>query len=171
MSIKKMNLENVIRDYLLDEGLLRKKLQGADIDFGFVFSFPTGPKSQNMSVVKPKNKNCIFIIIKTQISKKFINLLNSFEGNKKLQFFNSLRKFYLIKEIYYKIDTQNFIIEINKQIFPNMDGNISKNTLFKAIQKVFYCYVYSNLLLEEFCLKEDISDKKLDSEFNFSLYT
>jgi len=171
MSIRKNNLENSIREYLLDEGILREKISGSEVDFGFIFSFPQGPKSQNMSVFKPKNKNCIFVIIKTQISKKNANTLNSFKGNKKFLFFNNLRKFYLTKEVYFKIDIQNFIIEIIKQIFPDNDGRISKNTLYKAIQKVFYCYVFSNLLLEEYCLKEEISQTEFDPEFDFSLYT
>ncbi|TES94300.1 MAG: DUF2299 domain-containing protein [Promethearchaeota archaeon] len=171
MSIRKNNLENSIREYLLDEGILREKLSSSDLDFGFIFSFPQGPNSQNMSVIKPKNKNCIFTIIKTQISKKHANTLNSFKGNKKFLFFNTLRKYFLAKEVYFKIDVKNFIIEIIKQIFPDMDGNISKNTFFNAIQKVFYCYAYSNLLIEEYCLKEDISHTEFGHEFDFSLYS
>jgi len=171
MSIRKNNLENSIREYLLDEGILREKRSSSDVDFGFIFSFPQGPKSQNMSVFKPKNKNSIFVVIKTQISKKHANTLNSFKGNKKFLFFNNLRKFYLTKEVYFKIDVQNFRFEIIKQIFPDINGNISKNTLFKAIQKVFYCYVFSNLLLEEYCLKEDISQAEIGPEFDFSLYS
>ena len=171
MSIRKNNLENSIREYLLDEGILREKISSSDLDFGFIYSFPQGPNSQNMSVIKPKNKNSIFIIIKTQISKKNGNTLNSFKGNKKFLFFNNLRKYYLAKEVYFKIDSQNFIIEIIKQIFPDMDGKISKNTLFKAIQKVFYCYVFSNLLVEEYCLKGEISGAEFGPEFDFSLYS
>ena len=169
MSIRKNNLENSIREYLLEEGILREKISSSDLDFGFIFSFPQGPNSQNMSVIKPKNKNCIFIIIKTQLSKKHANTINSFKGNKKFLLFNNLRKYYLTKEVYFKIDVQNFIIEIIKQIFPNMNGRISKNTFFNAIQKVFYCYLFSNLLIEEYSLKEEISEANFGSEFDFSL--
>ena len=45
--------------------------------------------------------------------------------------------------------TKNFTFEIHEQIYPDKEGYISKNSLFKLIQKVFYCYLYSNLLVEE----------------------
>ena len=87
MSNKKPNLENLIRDYLIDEGILKEKLRSSDFDFGFVFSFPPGPKSQNMSVIKLKNRSFIQIAIRVQLSKEHINKLNSLKDNKKFQFF------------------------------------------------------------------------------------
>ncbi|GAH01554.1 unnamed protein product, partial [marine sediment metagenome] len=48
---------------------------------------------------------------------------------------------------------------------------ISKDTLFKGIQKVFYCYVFSHILLEEYCSGKDISSSKFGSEFDLSLYS
>ena len=151
MPIDKTSIENLIYEYLLDEGALKEKLTSDKFDFGFIISFPPGLKSQNLSIYKPKNMNGIFITIRFQISKDKAEILNSIEANKRHQFFNVLSKYLLIKEVFFKFNFQNYIIEIHEQIYPSNEGFISKNSLFKLIQKVFYCYVYSNLLIEEYC--------------------
>ena len=165
MSIDNSTIENLIHDYLLDEGVLKEKLTSAKFDFGFIISFPSGPKSQNLSIYKPKNMNGIFITIRFQISKDKAEILNSFKDTKKHQLFNNLRKYLLTKEVFYKFDFQNDIIEIHEQIYPSIEGFISKNSLFKLIQKVFYCYVFSNLLIEEYCKGEIRVPSKFDLFF------
>jgi hypothetical protein len=150
MSSDKKSIENLIHEYLLDDGVFKEKLTSDKFDFGFIISFPPGPKSQNLSIYKPKNMNGIFITIRFQISQEKAEILNSLKDSKKYQFFNDLRKFLLIREVFFKINFQNLIIEIHEQIFPDKEGFISKNSIFKLIQKVFYCYLSSNLLLEEY---------------------
>ena len=171
MSNRELNLENLIREYLSDEGILKEKLEGSDFEFGFIISFPPGPKSQNMSIYKPKNKNSVYITIRTQISEKYSKPLSSLKGNKTFQFFNDIRKYFLIKEVYFRIDPQNFTFEIHEQMYPDRDEYISKDTLFKGIQKVFYCYAFSHILLEELCSGKDISSSKFGPEFDLSLYS
>ena len=171
MSNRELNLESLIREYLLDEGLLKKKLSSSDVDFGFVFSFPPGPKSQNMSVFKPKSRNFIHIAVRIQLSKKHADALNSLKGNKKFEFFNNIRNYFITKEVYFKIDTNKLIIEIIEQIFPDRDGFIPKNIFFKAVQKIFYCFLFTNLLVDDYCSGKEISSKKLGSGYDFSLYS
>lgn len=171
MSNRELNLENLIREYLSDEGILEEELQGSDFEFGFIISFPPGPKKQNMSIYKPKNKNCMYITIRTQISEKYTKPLSSLKGNRTFQFFNDIRKYFLIKQVYFRIDPQNFKFEIHEQMYPDRDEFIPKDTLFKGIQKVFYCYVFSHILLEEYCSGKDISSSKFGPEFDLSLYS
>ncbi len=146
----KNRVEDLLHDYLLEEGILKDKIDSTKFDFGFIISFPPGPKSQNLSVYKPKNRDSIFITIRFQISQKKAELLKSLKKNKQYQFFNDLRKYFLIREVLYKINLQNLIIEIHEQIFPDKEGYISKNLLFKLIQKVFYCYLSSYLIMDEY---------------------
>ncbi|MFX1356206.1 MAG: DUF2299 family protein [Promethearchaeota archaeon] len=171
MSIKKLNLENLIQQYLLEEEISIEKLKSPDFDFGFIVSFPPGPKSQKISVFKVNKRNCLYITIRSQLSDKNIKILNSFKDNKKFQIFNSIRKFFLIKEVYFRIDIQNSIFEINEQIYPDKDGSISKDTLFKVIKKIFYCFLYANILMDEYCMGKEISPTKLGPEFDLSLYS
>jgi len=152
MPSDKNNLEDLLHRYLLEGDILKDKIVSTNFDFGFIISFPPGPRSQNLSIYKPKNMNSIFITIRFQISKEKATILNSLKNEKKHQFFRDLRKYLLIREVLFRINFQNLIIEIHEQIYPDKEGYISKNSLFKLIQKVFYCYLFSNLLLEE-CLK------------------
>ncbi|MFX1393616.1 MAG: DUF2299 family protein [Promethearchaeota archaeon] len=171
MSAKKGKLKNLIRDYLLDEGILREKISNPNFEFGFIFSFPPGPKYQMMSVFKPKNKNFIHIAMRIQLSENHAKELKALKDNKGLQFFTDIRKYFINKEVYFKIDINNFIYEIIEQIFLNKEGEISRNYFFKGIQKVFYCFLFSNLLLMEYCSGKEISTAKFGAEFDFSLYS
>jgi hypothetical protein len=173
MSEKKIKIKSLIRKYLLDEGLLRENLPDpkSQFDFGYIFSFPPGQQVQRMSVFKPKNKNFIIIIIRTQISKQHIEALNSLKDNKKMQFFEDLRKFFIIKEIFFRIDVQNYRYEINDQLFLKKDGSVSRNSFFKSIRRIFYNYMYSNIILSDYCSGKIKSSKELPSSFDFSLYS
>ena len=167
MSFNISKIENLIRDYLLEEGILKEKLDSENFDFGFIFSFPPGPKSQNMSIYKPKNSNNIFITIRFQLSEEKVRILNSLKEDQKIRLLNEIRKHFLIKEIYFSIDNQKMIIEIYEQIFPQKEKLISKDSLFKRIRKVFYCFIFSNIMIEEYCRGK----KNSADEFNYSLFS
>jgi len=178
MTDNESNIKHLIQEYLLDEGLLRKKIQIDDkkLEFGFQFIFPptTGPIAQNMVVLKPKNKDLIIISNPIQIAPQQVDALNALEDNKKLQFFMDLRKFFLIRDVFFRIDTQKFRYEISDQIFLKKDGTISKNSFFKSIRKVFTSAGYSNMILNEYCIGKikfgDFSKSK-DFTSDFSLYS
>ncbi|MHA2186093.1 MAG: DUF2299 family protein [Promethearchaeota archaeon] len=85
--------KRLIREYLLDEGLLREKVSNPKLEFGFQFIFPPGndpagrPIGRRMVVIKPKNRKLIVISLGTQISQQHIDALNSLKDDKKMQFF------------------------------------------------------------------------------------
>ena len=123
-------IKKLIQEYLLDEGILREKVKDPKIEFGFRFTFPPGPIGKIMFVIKPKNKDLIIITIGTQISDPHINALNSLDDNKKMQFFVELRKFFLLKDVYFRINIENHRYEISDQVFLKEDGSVSKNAFF-----------------------------------------
>ena len=169
-------IRNLIQEYLLDEGILREKIKDQKIDFGFQFAFPPGKISKIMFVIKPKNKDLIIITIGTQISDPHINALNSLNNNKKMQFFIELRKFFLLKDVYFRISIDKYRYEISDQVFLKKDGSISKNMFFNSIRKVFNSAAYSNIILEEYCSEkikpEDFTKaKEFTSGTDFSLYS
>jgi hypothetical protein len=176
MNDKKSIIKQLIQEYLLDEGLLRTKLPDTEhkLDFGFQFVFPPGPVTQKMVVFKPKNKEMIIISNPIQISPQHIEALNALEQNKKMLFFMELRKLFLSKDVFYRIDIQNNRFEISDQIFLKKNGTISKNSFFKSIRKVFTCSAFSNIILNEYCSgKIKLEDVSKSDEFtsNFSLYS
>lgn len=182
MSNKDSKIKSLVQDYLLDEGLLRKKIPDPKLEFGFQFTFPPGkdpmerPIGKNMLVYQPKDKNLIVISVGTQISQPHINALNSLDENKKLNFFMDLRKHFLIKDVLYRIDIQNYRYEIIDQLFLPKSENISKNSFFKRIRKVFNSMAYSNIILGEYCAgKVKLEDISKSKEFapgsDFTLYS
>jgi len=173
MSKKEPRTKELIREYLLNEGLLREKLPDpqSKLEFGFIFSFPPGQETQRMSVFKPKDKNFIIIILRTQISESHVNSLKTGKNDKISSFLSDLRKYFIIKEVYFRIDIQNFRYEISDQLYLEKSGYISKNLFFNSIRKLFYSYMYSNIILEEkLSGKLKISDKNI-SKFDLSLYS
>jgi hypothetical protein len=178
LSNEKLDIKQLIQDYLLDEGLLRQKIQDNEkkLDFGFQFIFPPGtgpsPIAQKMVVFKPKNKDLLVISNSIQIAPQQVKALNALEKDKKMQFYMELRKFFLIKDVFFRIDPQNNRYEISDQIFLKNKGVISKNQFFKSIRKIFTSAAYSNMILSEFCFgkAKDISKSK-EFTSDFSLYS
>jgi len=166
----------LIREYLLDEGLLRKNIRDPKAEFGFQLSFPPGPLGKIMFVIKPKNKDLLIITIGTQISKQHIAALDSLNEDKRVCYWMDLRKLFLLKDVFFRIDVQNHRYEITDQRFLENDGFVSKNSFFKSIRKVFNASAYSNMILEEYCAGkinlDDIDKSKIfNSGSDFSLYS
>lgn len=182
MSDSDNKIKQLIQEYLLDEGLLREKISNPKLEFGFQFIFPPGkdpvgrPIGRKMVVIKPKNKNLIVISLGTQISKQHVDALNSLKDNKAMQFFWDLRKFFLVKDLFYRIDTQKYRYEISDQIFLKHDGTVSKNSFFKSIRRVFDGAAYSNIILGEYCSgkigpDDFMKPKDFAGGSDFSLYS
>ncbi|MFX1375857.1 MAG: DUF2299 family protein [Promethearchaeota archaeon] len=182
MNSKEREIKLLIQEYLLDEGLLRGKISDKRLDFGFQFIFPPGNDpmgrsiGRNMAVIKPKDKNLIVISLGTQISKPHVDALNSLKEEKKMQFFWELRKFFLVKDLFYRIDIPNFRYEIIDHIFLKDDGSVSKNSFFKSIRRIFDGAAYSNIILGEFCsgkigAEDFMKGKDFAGGSDFSLYS
>ena len=175
--VNESNIKVLIQEYLTQEGLLKENLVDPKIEFGFKFVFPPVPMGKIMFVIKPKNKNIIIITIGTQISEPHVNALNALENSKKLQFFLDLRKFFLLKDVYFRIDLEEYRYEISEQMFVEKEGTITKNNFYNSVRKVFNCDAYSNIILEEYCsgkVKPEsfIKTKELSSgSSEFSLYS
>ncbi|MFX0009251.1 MAG: DUF2299 family protein [Candidatus Hermodarchaeota archaeon] len=168
MSIISTNIEKLIKEYLLEEGILKERLNNPNFDFGFIFSFPPGGiRTQNMSIYKPKDRNSIFITIRYQIAEEKVKILSSLKEDQKLLVLEDLRKLFLIKEVLYAIDIQKMIVEIHEQFYPQKDGIIPKDVIFKKMLTVFYSYIYSNILIDERCKGKD---KAMDTSA-FSIFS
>ena len=107
----------------------------------------------------------------SHLSKQQLNALSSSKGNKTMHFFTDLRKFFLIKEVFFQIDIQKYTYEISDHIFVEKEYYISRDSFYKLIRKIYYCFFYSGIILDEHCSGEEISPSKLSPEFDFSLYS
>ena len=174
------NLEESIREYLLDEGLFQKPINDSKIKFGFQFTFPpisnpSEQKSYSMIVFQPQNKDLIIVSIGTQISKPHINALKKSKDGE-VYFLMDLKKLFLLKNVFFRIDNDNYRYEISDQVFINQHEIISKNNFFVIVRKVYNIYAYSNLLLGDYCTgrinSEDLGKtQRFDTSLGFNLYT
>jgi hypothetical protein len=178
MTNQESKIKNLIQEYLLDEGILRQRIPDKDskLEFGFQFTFPPGPPGHVMLVYKPINKDLIIISLGTQIAPPHIKALNSLNGNKKIEYFMELRKLFLMRDLFYRIDLQNHRYEISDQIFLNQEGIITKKEFYQSIRKVFNCAVLSNIILGEYCAgkispEDFIKAKEFTSDSDFRLYS
>ena len=92
-----------------------------------------------------------------------------------MQFWMDLRKFFLLKDVFFRIDIQNHRYEISDQKFLQ-NNSISKNSFYKSIRKVFNSAAYSNIILGQYCSglieEEDFNQSKENSSgSDFSLYS
>ncbi len=172
MSAKKdSKIQQLVHDYLLDEGILRQRIKDPKIEFGYQFSFPPGPQGQMMAVFKPKEKDFLIVQIGTKISEPHVKALKSLE-EKQMNFFVDMRKILLLKNLLFRIDIQNYLYEISDQVFLNRSSTISKNDLFKLIRKVFSMAAYLNMLLGEYTSgKVKPEDFSKESGSEFTLYS
>ncbi len=182
MSIEESKIKELIREYLLDEGLLREKIDDPKLEFGFQFIFPPGKDplgrqiGRNMVVIKPKKKDLLIVSLGLRISEPHIKILNSLENEKRMKFFIELRKSFLLKDVFYRIDIKNFRYEMSDQVFLNDVGIISKRSFFKSIRRVFNCAAYSNIILGEYCAGkikpgDFMKSKDFPDGSDFSLYS
>ena len=74
MSVEESKIKYLIREYLIEEGLLRQKLPDSEkkLEFGFQFVFPPSPVGQNMFVLKPKQKK-LEVLVKPRPAVNRIN--------------------------------------------------------------------------------------------------
>lgn len=168
-------IEALIRKYLDEEGIYKDEISNPNLAFGYSFTFPPGFNNGHlMQVFRPKKKDCILIYIGTEINDDQVKILESMD--EKEDFFQTLRKYLVMKDVFFGIDILNGRYEIVDQIFLKNDGTISKNALYQSIRRVFNCAMYGDLLLSEYCsenmeLGELYEPRNFNSGTDFSLYS
>ncbi|MBN1215298.1 MAG: DUF2299 family protein [Candidatus Lokiarchaeota archaeon] len=174
MDNNNQDIQNLIKIYLEQEGLLEKTIEEPDIKFGFQFNYPFSKdlsyqNNQSIVLYQPINKDFLIISISTQISKHHSKMLLN-DLNRKYQFFLDIKKIILIKNLFFRIDTRNDRYEISDQIFLESIKQISKNEFYKIVRKLYNIHVYCYLILIEYCVdRSNIEDIKKLEEFDSNL--
>jgi len=147
----------LVREYLLEEGLLREKLQDPRLEFGFQFIFPKGadpagkPIGRHFLAIKPANQNYLEISSATRISPEHIKCLNALEPKTRTAFFNDIKKIFLLKNMFFTIDAKDNKFAVIDSIFLGSDKELSKNLFFKSVRKIFTCTLHAITILEDYC--------------------
>lgn len=138
--------ENIIQNWLLEEGALREKKDDENADFHFIIETP---KDNIMDVVKPKGKDCIVIGCATQVSPEHGNLMVSADAKKQKDFILDLN-----------MGLNQFLVDFELQINQNIlqqfivtditfEDAMTKDNLFKSIKRVFKAKLHCIWLIEK----------------------
>jgi hypothetical protein len=145
-------LEEKIRDYAIDEGILGKKLpDNPKLEFRYTINFPpNNPKPMKLTVLKPKDRKAIMIQSNIQIRKEHVDAMNKKDPHGLRKFFIIFQKYMLTKNMLYNIDVKKFRYSIIDTIYP--DG-LTEQFFYLTIRKVFNTSVFMNMTLMEFIMR------------------
>lgn len=126
--------ETTIKQWLLDEDILREMKYDENADYHFIVEFP---KDNIMDIVKPKGKDCIIVACATQVSPEHKNLMIPTDTKTKKDFIlelnMALNSFLVDYELQINQDIlQQFII--TDQIF---EDGLTKDAFIRTMKRVF----------------------------------
>ena len=144
-------LEETIRDYAIDEGILGKKLSdNPKLDFSYTINFPpNNPKPMKLMILKPKDRKAIIIQSNIQIRKEHVDAINKKDPLGLKKFFIIFQKYMLTKNMLYNIDLKKFRYSIIETIYP--DG-LTEQFFYTTIRAVFNTSVFMNMTLMDFIM-------------------
>lgn len=141
-----MITEEDIKQWLLDEDILREMKYDENADFHFIVEFP---KENIMDVVKPKGKDSIIIACATQVAPQHSSLMKSASPKTRKEFIMDLNfglnNFLVDFELQINQDIlQQFII--TEQIF---EDGLTKDMLFRTLKRVFKSKLHCIWLIDQ----------------------
>lgn len=163
-----MSMEQIIQNWLVEEGMIKEKANDPNANYHFVVNYPD---NNNMDIVQPKGKKDMIVIgCGTQVAPEHIQLMRNASDSKKEKFLWELRfglnNFVLDFQI--NVDKNKILNQfiISDNLF--YDG-ITKNNLIKTIYKIFKAKLYCVWLIEKTFGNADLSNfdstDNLDSMF------
>ena len=139
--------EEIIKNWIVDEGIFREKKVDDNADFHYIIEFP---KDNIMDVVKPKGKDFVLIACATQVSPQHLELMNDSSPKQRSNFLldvnMGINQFLVDCQL--AVDQNTNLLQqyvITYQIF---DDGLSKNNLFDALKRVFKAKIQCVWLIE-----------------------
>ena len=127
--------EEQIRNWLMEEDLIREKIYDENANFHYIINFPS---NNAMDIIQPKTKEDVLIIgCATEVSKEEQNIIKNSPKNINQEFIwkvrFSLNEMLLDFELEHPNDQLKRFI-ITEDIF---EDGLTKHVLIKSIKKVF----------------------------------
>ena len=140
--------EDIVKNWIVDEGIFREKKVDNNSDFHFIVEFP---KDNVMDVVKPKGKDFLIIACATQVSPQHLELMSNSSPKEKSKFLLKLNmeinRFLVDSQL--AVDQSSNLLQqyvITYQIF---DDGLTKNSLYDALKRVFKSKIQCVWLIEK----------------------
>lgn len=140
--------EDVIKNWIVDEGIFREKKVDENSDFHFIVEFPN---DNIMDVVRPKGKDFIIIACATQVSPQHLELMNNSDQKEKSKFLLKLNMEVnrFLVDCQLAVDQSTNLLQqyvITYQIF---DDGLTKNYLYDSLKRVFKAKIQCVWLIEK----------------------
>ncbi|WP_458456263.1 DUF2299 domain-containing protein [Methanobrevibacter sp.] len=141
-----MDIEEKVKEWLLDESYLREKKYDENADFHYIIEFP---KENIMDVVKPKGKDCIIVACATQVSPEHLDLMTAAKPKTRKDFILELNfglnRFLVDYELQLNQDLlQQFVI--TDQIF---EDGLTKDSFIRTLKRVFKSKLHCIWLIDK----------------------
>lgn len=141
-----MDIEENIRNWLMEEDSLLEKKFDENSDFHYIIEFP---KENIMDVVKPRGKDCIIIACATQVAQEHLNLMISSTPENRRDF---------ILDLQFGINSflVDFDLNINQDLLQQFvvtdtifEDGLTKNELIKTLKRVFKAKLHCIFLIDK----------------------
>ncbi len=141
-----MDLEENIKNWLIEEGMLREKKVDENAEFHYIIEFP---KDNIMDVVKPKGKDCIVVGCATQVAQEHMDLMiESTPENR--------RNFLLDLQIGINRYLVDFELNVNQDLLQQFivtdvifEDGLNKNEFIRTVKRVFKAKLHCIWLIEK----------------------
>ncbi|MHA1277581.1 MAG: DUF2299 family protein [Promethearchaeota archaeon] len=180
--MENIDIKECIIRFLNEENLNHEIKKEPELDFIINFKYPPKIntedriKEKTFVIYKPTGKDYLIMSFAVQFSKEHVIFLNSISEEAKMLYFLELRKYFLLKDVFYAISPKEMRYEINEKLYWHAsDLNTLKIKLHKCIKKIYNCYIFSNVLFTEMFLSSENQQeikkaKGFSSSLDYSLY-
>lgn len=138
--------EKTIKEWLLDEDILREMKYDENADYHFIVEFP---KDNIMDIVKPKEKDFIVIACATQVSPEHKNLMVPTDSQTKKDFILELNMGLNSFLVDYELQVNQDILQqfiITDQIF---EDGLTKDAFIRTMKRVFKSKLHCIWLIDK----------------------
>jgi len=138
-----VSMKQSIQELILVESSINQEIKDDNIDFGFQIQFPRDPNiAKPYILVKPKNSNSLEIRCQVNLPD-----LEKLEQDKKIRFFNSIKRAFLLKGVLYSTDIPNNRYIVIEKLY--LDKEPTLNSFYEKLRKLLDCITFSIVVAQE----------------------
>ncbi|MCF0226165.1 MAG: DUF2299 domain-containing protein [Methanobrevibacter sp.] len=148
--------ENIIQNWIVDEGIFKQKMPDQDAQFHYVIEYPQG---NIMDIIQPKGKDdFVLFVCGTQVSPEHVNLMKDASMKDREKFLFELRFELNRLEPDFQLDVNNELM-LSQFVLQDAlyEDGLTKNELMKTIKRIFKSKLACTMVIEKIFGSPDLS--------------
>ncbi len=130
-----------VKDWLIEEGLMRKEVPDEMADWHYVVEFPQ--KSNQVSdVLKPKDRRIVLLITGIVLSENHFRAFNSLTEEKKRKLIHRWKMDLIFRKADFRFLPDSFNLQKVEFSLPVFEDELSKSTVIHGLRELFKCKLY-----------------------------